>query len=139
MAMYSAAPVPLRASLTTNSAIRFGILDADDLPAQEIALLGETGSRRIDTLVTDLVESSAVAGDIVQGDEIGTAMLSLRTFMFERVYLGPHTRAEHERARTVVERIFRALAERGNEPEQITSYIAGMTDRFAIEYAEGLA
>ena len=122
-----------------DDAIRFGILDPRDLPADEIALLGQTGSRRIDTLVTDLVESSAAAGDIVQSDEIGGAMLALRSFMFERVYLGPHTRAEHDRARTVVERIFRALADRGDEPDGITAYIAGMTDRFAIEYAEGLA
>ena len=61
-------------------------------------MLGPTGSKRIDTLVHDLVESSARAGDIVQSEEIGGAMLSLRAFMFERVYLGPHTRAEHERA-----------------------------------------
>ncbi|HZB23353.1 MAG TPA: HD domain-containing protein [Gaiellaceae bacterium] len=122
-----------------DDAIRFGILDPRDLPADEIALLGQTGSRRIDTLVTDLVESSAAAGDIVQSDEIGGAMLALRSFMFERVYLGPHTRAEHDRARTVVERIFRALADRGDEPDGITAYIAGMTDRFAIDYAEGLA
>ena len=39
------------------------------------------------------------AGDIVQGDEIGAAMLSLRAFMFEHVYLGPETRPEHARAR----------------------------------------
>ena len=122
-----------------DDAIRFGILDPRDLPADEISLLGQTGSRRIDTLVTDLVESSAAAGDIVQSDEIGGAMLALRSFMFERVYLGPHTRAEHDRARTVVERIFRALAARGDEPDGITAYIAGMTDRFAIDYAEGLA
>ena len=44
---------------------------------------------RIDTLVHDLVESSEAAGDIVQGEEVGDAMLSLRSFMFERVYLGP--------------------------------------------------
>ena len=74
-----------------DDAIRAGMLEAADLPQAEIALLGETGSRRIDTLVHDLVETSARAGDIVQSDEIGGAMLALRSFMFERVYLGPHT------------------------------------------------
>src|SRR5918996_1178542 len=97
-----------------DDAIRFGILDANDLPQDEITLLGETGARRIDTLVLDLVESSARAGDIVQSDDVGAAMLSLRTFMFERVYLGPHTRGEHTRARETVEKIFHALAERGD-------------------------
>jgi dGTP triphosphohydrolase len=58
--------------------------------------------------------------------------------MFDRVYLGPETRAEHERARTTVHRIFDALAERGMPPEEITEFVAGMTDRYALEYAASL-
>ena len=121
-----------------DDAIRFGILDPGELPRDEIALLGDTGARRIDTLVHDLIESSSAGGEIVQSEEVGGAMLALRTFMFERVYLGPHTRGEHERATEVVNRIFAALVDRGDPPEAITEYIAGMTDRFAIEYAERL-
>jgi len=34
------------------------------------------------------VETSAREGDILQTEEIGTAMLTLRTFMFDHVYLG---------------------------------------------------
>src|ERR687891_2421314 len=49
-----------------DDAIRFGILDAGELPREEIELLGETGAQRIDTLVHDLVESSEAAGDIAQ-------------------------------------------------------------------------
>ena len=56
------------------------------------------------------------AGDIVQGDEVGEAMLSLRSFMFERVYLGPQVMPEHERARRVVRAIFDALVD---EPERL--------------------
>jgi dGTPase len=121
-----------------DDAIRHGILDADDLPQDEVVLLGPTGSKRIDTLVHDLVESSDVAGDIVQGDEVGAAMLSLRSFMFERVYLGPQTRQEHERAGGTVRRIFDSLAERGDSPVEIVDYLSGMTDRFALEYAAAL-
>jgi dGTPase len=121
-----------------DDAIRYGILSQGDLPRDELELLGPTGSQRIDTLVHDLVESSERAGDIVQSDDVGEAMLSLRSFMFERVYLGEHASAEHERAHDVVQRIFDALAERGDEPQAITDFIAGMTDRFALEYAARL-
>ena len=121
-----------------DDAIRHGILDADDLPQGEVALLGPTGSRRIDTLVHDLVESSDTAGDVVQGEEVGAAMLSLRSFMFESVYLGPQTRQEHERAGGTVRRIFDSLAERGDSPVEIVDYLSGMTDRFALEYAAAL-
>jgi dGTPase len=111
-----------------DDAIRYGLLTEGDLPHDEIALLGPSGSARIDTLVHDLVETSARAGDIVQSDEIGEAMLSLRSFMFDRVYLGPETRPEHERARVAITRIF----EHGAPVE----FIAGMTDRFALSYAD---
>jgi len=39
-----------------DDAIRAGVLDAADLPPEPIASLGDTGSKRIDTLVHDLVE-----------------------------------------------------------------------------------
>jgi dGTPase len=121
-----------------DDAIRHGILEAGDLPRAEVDLLGPTGSKRIDRLVHDLVESSEAAGDIVQSDEIGAAMLSLRSFMFEHVYLGPHTRSEHVRATEAVRRIFNQLADRGDPPAEIVDYLSGMTDRFALEYAAGL-
>ena len=121
-----------------DDAIRFGILRDEELPRDELEVLGPTGSRRIDTLVHDLVETSERAGDIRQGDEVGAAMLSLRAFMFERVYLAPHTRPEHERAREVVRRIFDHLVERGDGVDGAVDYLAGMTDRFALEFARTL-
>jgi dGTPase len=121
-----------------DDAIRYGMLAEDDLPQEEIAILGPTGARRIDTLVHDLVETSARAGDIAQGDEVGGAMLSLRAFMFDNVYLGPETRPEHARAREAIRRIFDHLADHGESAEQIIEFVAGMTDRFALSYAERL-
>ena len=121
-----------------DDAIRYGILSEGDLPTEELRILGRSGSHRIDTLVHDLVETSAAAGDIVQSDAVGAAMLSLRSFMFERVYLGPVTRPEHERAHATVERIYRQLVARGDEPDEAVDFIAGMTDRFALSYAASL-
>ncbi|MGZ4334326.1 MAG: HD domain-containing protein [Gaiellaceae bacterium] len=121
-----------------DDAIRYGILEEGDLPRAQLDVLGPTGAKRIDTLVHDLIESSAQAGDIVQSDEIGGAMLSLRAFMFEHVYLGPETRPEHERAHTAIRRIYDHLAARGDANEDIVEFIAGMTDRFALSYAAQL-
>jgi dGTPase len=121
-----------------DDAIRYGILRDADLPHGEIELLGPTGSDRIDTLVHDLVETSERAGDIVQSEEVGAAMLSLRAFMFERVYLSEASKREHARARDVIRRIFGRLVERGDEPDGIVDFIAGMTDRYALAYAARL-
>jgi len=127
-----------------DDAVRAGVLRQDALPQDEIELLGETGSRRIDRLVHDLVEASEAAGDIRQSEEIGDAMLSLREFMFERVYLGPHTQEQHRAARDVVRRIFEHLLEHPDEippphdhvPDGVADYVAGMTDRFALAYVQ---
>src|SRR4051795_7574143 len=127
-----------------DDAIRFGILSEADLPSAEIELLGATGTERIDRLVHDLVEASQGAGDIRQSEEIGDAMLSLRAFMFDHVYLGPHVVPEHRRAHDVVQEIFARLVDHpellpageGDLASRITDYVSGMTDRFALSYVE---
>jgi dGTPase len=123
-----------------DDALRAGVLSPEELPADAIDVLGNTGSARIDRLVHDLVEHSERAGDIVQGAEVGEAMLRLRTFMFDQVYLGPTARAEHAR----IERVLRGLFDwycshpdelpdgDGSLGERVTDYLAGMTDRYAI-------
>ena len=121
-----------------DDAVRAGLLEPAELPTDEIELLGPTGSRRVDALVHDLVETSAREGDIRQSEEVGAAMLALRTFMFERIYLGAAARADHVRAHATVRRIFDHLLERGDPVDDVVDYVAGMTDRFAISYAESL-
>jgi dGTPase len=121
-----------------DDAVRAGVLKRDELPRDEIELLGSTGAKRIDTLVHDIVEASAPAGEIRQSPEIGEAMLSLRRFMFDRVYLGPQARSDNTRAGSVVRRIFDHLIGLGDEVEETVDYVAGMTDRFAFAFAAEL-
>ena len=125
-----------------DDAVRAGIIAEPDLPAEQIDRLGPTGSARIDALVRDIVANSRTAGDIVQSEEMGGAMLRLRKFMFDRVYLGPQARSEHDR----VELTLRALidhylahpdempaATAEVEPlQRVADYVAGMTDRYCI-------
>jgi len=125
-----------------DDALRAGVLSAAALPVREIAILGETGSARIDRLVHDLVEHSERAGDIVQGDEVGGAMVRLRTFMFEHVYLGPTARTEHARIERVLRGLFDWFCEHPEDlppgvpgaslEERVVDWLAGMTDRYAI-------
>ena len=125
-----------------DDAVRAGILAEADLPAAEIELLGRTGAERIDTLVRDIVATSRERGDVAQSDEVGGAMLRLRKFMFERVYLGPEARSEHDRVIRTLRGLFDHYlddpdlvadgAVAGDDLQRVTDYIAGMTDRFAI-------
>jgi len=132
-----------------DDAIRADVLDENDLPADAIAVLGTTGSQRIDRLVHDLVESSEVAADIVQGSEAGEAMDALRTFMFDQVYLGEVARREHAKIERVIRTLVDHYATHGvpdgggapgaDLPQRITDFIAGMTDRYCIRAFESLA
>ena len=89
-----------------DDALRAGVLTVHDLPREPIAVLGSGGSARIDSLVHDMVEHSQREGDIVQGAQAGAAMLALREFMFERVYLSPPVSSERARIERVVRRLF---------------------------------
>jgi dGTPase len=131
-----------------DDAVRAGIISEGDLPTEEIALLGPTGARRIDLLVQDMVEHSRAEGDISQSEDVGGAMLRLRKFMFDRVYLGREARAEQDRARVALRTLFdHYLAHPDELPatdpsaepiERVTDYLAGMTDRFCLSTYERL-
>ncbi len=130
-----------------DDAMRAGLLREDELPRRPIDVLGSTGSERIDALVHDMVEHSLRIGDIVQGPEAGPAMVELREFMFEHVYLGPAVRAEHARITNVVRKLFEHYVAhpellpprlgQSDLAERVTDYVAGMTDRYCIrEYTD---
>src|SRR3954449_5506969 len=130
-----------------DDAIRAGVLHADDLPRAEIELLGDTGSARIDTLVRDVIEQFEQTGAIAQGAEVGEAMMNLRTFMFENVYLAASAKSEHPRIEKMIRVLFDHYVDNppapmtpgATEAERIVDWLAGMTDRYAIRVFTDLA
>jgi dGTPase len=123
-----------------DDALRAGVLSFEDLPQDEIQVLGSTGSERIETLVVDLLERSEEAGDIVQGESVGGAMLRLREFMFEHVYLADDAQREKPRVEGMLIALFDnyadapppPLTEGASDEQRVVDWLAGMTDRFAI-------
>jgi dGTPase len=130
-----------------DDALRAGVLDFEALPGAEIELLGSTGSERIETLVVDLLRRSEEAGDIVQGEEVGGAMMRLREFMFEQVYLGPSAQEQKPRIERMLGALFAhyveqpppALTPDADHEQRVVDWLAGMTDRFAIRAFEDLS
>ena len=134
-----------------DDALRADVLAEGDLPGEELAILGATGSERIDLLVHDLVEHSERAGDIAQGEQVGGAMSRLRKFMFDRVYLAEPSRDEAHRVAGVIQALLDHYLSHPDElPEdtaagkddlqtRVTDYLAGMTDRFCIRDFERLS
>jgi dGTPase len=127
------------------------VLSDSQLPQGPVAVLGRTHGARITTMVTDMIESSAQAEEIVMSQRVWDAMMELRAFLFDNVYLSDRAKAEEPRAYRVVQMIFEHyLAHPDELPEEFVSlsnttalqrvvdYVAGMTDRFAIREFERL-
>ena len=85
----------------------------------------------------------------MQGDASRWRDVELRTFMFERVYLGPEATREHAKIRLVVRSLFDHYCAHpdeipnsipaGDVPRRVTDWLAGMTDRFCILTFESLS
>lgn len=127
-----------------DDAIRAGILREDDLPDTTHAVLGPDHSSRIQTLVMDMVETSAAEDDICMSGRVWDAMMELRAFLFERVYTSDVVMVEVAKATHLIGDLFDYYVEHpgevpreyhlisdGDDLRAVADYIAGMTDRFA--------
>jgi len=125
-----------------DDAIRAGVIG--DLP-ERFGWLGATQSQRIKSMVYDVVEHSLEQPAIKMSDQLLSSMNELKDWMFEHVYLAPERdRTEAHQARKVVAALFEHFIGPGALPEGYrgvqgaVDYIAGMTDRFAIDSYETL-
>ncbi len=124
--------------------VRAGVLREEDIPAEIRKVLGNNKSMRITTVIRSAVENSG--DDIRLGDEIAGAVKELRAFMFENVYTNPYCKGEEGKADTMIKQLYWYFTENPqdlpNAYEEIClregadraacDYIAGMTDRFAV-------
>ena len=97
-------------------------------------------------MVSNIVECSLGKNIISMGDDVYKAMWDLRQFMFDRVYLASRAKTEEIKAGSIIKWLYyyfmentlelpdefkSMLLKMGNE-RVICDYIAGMTDRYAI-------
>ncbi|AGB19629.1 deoxyguanosinetriphosphate triphosphohydrolase [Thermoanaerobacterium thermosaccharolyticum] len=129
-----------------DDAIRGKILTNDDIPRDLRQILGDTHSKRINTMVRDIIENSMGKNDISMSDDIYEATYSLRDFLFKKVYIGSKAKSEEIKAKKVVEQLFNYFYENVDDmPKEfveltykygkdraVADYIAGMTDKYAI-------
>lgn len=131
-----------------DDAIRGKIISEKDLPEEYTRVLGNTTKKRLDRMVHDIVENSYEKSDISMSDAVGSAMMGLRSYMFEHVYTNPCAKSEEERAAEMLKVLFDyflhhvsempgefiyLIQECGEQEEQVVcDYIAGMSDQFSV-------
>lgn len=132
-----------------DDAIRSGVICETDLPGGPVRVFGSTHSGRIANMVMNAVETSDGADDIAMDREHSEALEELRDFMFRNVYHSPHVKRAEElqMISDVIRSLYAYYAEYPEElPDEerrhierdgvntaVKDYIAGMTDRFAIQ------
>ncbi len=127
-----------------SDALRAGVIDYHDLPVRSLTTFGATSREWIGSMIGAVVEASYRAGEVTMDEERLDVMGELRDFMFERVYLRPDSELQKEKAVIVIQDLVRYYETHPEEvPDSYTvlgadpltrsvDYVAGMTDRFAL-------
>jgi len=89
-------------------------LSSDSLPAGAVTILGASSSRRIATLVKDVVTETLAGGltEIAMSDHILNAVLGLRSYLFEAVYENTIATAEFRKASDILSGLWEKVRER---------------------------
>ncbi len=135
-----------------DDAVRGGVLRYEDLPQDCIDILGDTHSKRIHTMIVDIIENSYAKNGIFKSLAISEATQKLRRFLFDNVYVGSAAKAEETKAKDILRRLFEYFiqnkdkmpdefifrAEKDGLERSVCDYIAGMTDNFAVSLYKNL-
>ena len=129
-------------------AVRAGVLDPATLPKDCTAVLGQTKSARITTMINSILAHSD--GDVGVGAEENEAFLALRDFMYATVYVDKTAKAEEQKVDKVIGELYEyylahvdqmsnfyvQLAYQDNPERAVPDYISGKSDEFAIRTFE---
>lgn len=135
-----------------DDAIRGGVISQKDLPTDCIQRLGETHSKRIDTMVRDVISETLQNGgtQISISEDILSAMWRLRDFLWDRVYENEAVHNDFHKASKILKELYYYLIDHqgyflsliGRDSlydsleKCVCDFIAGMTDRYAFSLYE---
>jgi dGTPase len=136
-----------------DDAMRAGVVKKSDIPQKILKVLGDTHSKRIDTMVKDLIYCSLETDleKLKMGEDILSVIYMLREFLYDQVYEGKKLINEFKKAKRVLQDLYAYYLEHIEEvfadiPKEkkidrhrlVCDFIAGMTDRFALMTYERL-
>ena len=135
-----------------DDALRAGILQPEDMPADALKVLGYTHGERINTMITDILRESRDKPAISMSKPVQEATDTMRAFLFERVYQDSWRHEEERKCDFILTRLYEHFTAHCHDmPEEylviareegvdrgVTDYLASMTDRFAMRLFDRL-
>lgn len=131
-----------------DDAVRSGVLRLEDIPESAVELFGKSHRERINSLVVNVIENSQKSEQIMLSDDFKRELDELRAFMFANVYKSSRVKKEEDLAKVevVVSSLYKYFIDHEDKlPEDLKlvareeginvaakDYVAGMTDRFAL-------
>ena len=130
-----------------DDALRFGLISKKDIPLNTVKILGETHSKRINTIVIDIVKSSLNKTSIIMSEKVLNAIEETRDFLFKNVYRHRIIEKESLKAERIISELFnfykhnpKTLIKKTSDikykkvsiERRIVDYISMMTDEFAL-------
>jgi len=130
-----------------DDAMRAGIIAEADIPSSVRASLGRDRAERLDTMIYDVIVASYGKPEVAMSAEVLEATNELRTYMFTNVYLAGPAKTEDDKAQGVLWDLLeyfethpdrmplehQRIADRDGIKCAVADYIAGMTDRYALD------
>ena len=141
-----------------DDATRGGILNVGDIPFGLCAVLGDSHSSRIDTMVRSVIR--ATSNNFKNGicrvemeADIYESTMSLRKFLFDNVYFNPAAKSEETKACDMISKMYEHFCKNKDKipfeyrrnlditcslERTVCDYLGCMTDRFAVQTFENL-
>lgn len=140
-----------------DDAVRAGIITIDDIPKECVRVLGATIRERINTMVTDIIDETKSVGleKIIISTEVEEAMVELRKYLFDAVYMHESIKGTFIKAQKIIRELYQYFCDNpeefwgyyGKDPRKdptegddlersVCDFIAGMTDSYAISTYE---
>ena len=131
-----------------DDAIRGGVISPNDIPKDCLECLGDTHSKRINTMVNDIIQETLQTGEgrLTISKGVLSAIWDLREFLWEHVYESEVVHTDFHKATKILRELYQYLFEHPDYfltlmkmeslydslERCICDFLAGMTDRYAL-------
>ncbi len=151
----------------TDDAIRAGIIQEKNLPQNVKTILGETNSKRLSTLILNIIEENRDSSKIIiLSKDVENAMDEWKNFLTNKVYIGSKPKKEEKKVNRLISFLFdyfyknpksmeryllhHPISKNTKDPVSliyqneklrlrvICDYISSMSDRYAIEIGKSI-